>query len=160
MFRVRMTSSLLIKYLPDTDQDFPLPKYQTMGSSGLDLRAYLPKDKRVDGINLFPGEQSLVSTGFAIQVPDGFEGQIRARSGLSLKYGVNLANGVGTIDSDYTGELGILLFNAGSKRFVIEHSARIAQLVIAPYELVTLQIVDSIPETRRNNSGFGSTGNF
>ena len=155
-----MTSCLLIKYLPDTDPDFPLPKYQTLGSSGLDLRAYLPRAERKMGRTLLPGERSLISTGFSIRIPDGFEGQIRARSGLALKYGIHLANGVGTIDSDYTGGLGVVLINSGPTSFIVQHSARVAQLVVAQYERVNLKIVDNIIKTIRNDSGFGSTGEF
>ena len=155
-----MTNSLLIKYLSDTDRDFPIPEYHTLGSSGLDLRAYLPQKERYMGHCLLPGERSLISTGFAVQIPDGFEDQIRARSGLALKHGVHLANGVGTIDNDYTGGLGVLLINSGSIPFVVKHSARVAQLVIAPFETVTLKIVDNIPKTTRNDLGFGSTGEF
>jgi dUTP pyrophosphatase len=155
-----MTKSLLIKYLSDTDPGFPLPAYQTPGSSGLDLRAYLPGRERANGRSLLPGERSLISTGFAIRIPDGFEGQIRARSGLALKYGVHLANGLGTIDSDYIGGLGVLLTNSGVLPYIVEHGARIAQLVIGPYERVTLTKVDDITKTIRNESGFGSTGDF
>ena len=155
-----MTSYLLIKYLPDTDLDFPLPEYQTSGSSGLDLRAYLPQSEREMGRTLLPGERSLIPTGFCIRIPDGFEGQIRARSGLALNYGIHLANGVGTIDSDYTGGLGVVLINSGPTSFIVQHSVRVAQLVIAPYERVTLKIVDNIIKTIRNDSGFGSTGEF
>ena len=155
-----MTSSILIKYLPDTDRDFPLPAYQTFGSSGLDLRAYLPPQERFKGRTLLPGERSLISTGFMVLIPDGFEGQIRARSGLALKYGIQLANGVGTIDSDYRGSLGGVLINSGLRPFIVEHSARIAQLVIASYERVSLRVVDNFAKTIRNDSGFGSTGEF
>ena len=155
-----MNSTLLIKYLPDTDRHFPVPEYHTSGSSGLDIRAYLPEKERDQGRRIRPGERSLISTGFAIQIPDGFEGQIRARSGIALNYGIHLANGVGTIDSDYRGELSVVLLNSGPKPFVVEHRSRVAQLVIASYERVILTIVDNIPKTTRNDSGFGSTGNF
>ena len=155
-----MTCSVLIKYLPDTDRDFPLPAYQTFGSSGLDISAHLLPLERVKGRILLPGERSLISTGFSITIPDGFEGQIRARSGLALKYGIHLANGVGTIDSDYRGGLGVVLINSGLLPFVVEHRARIAQLVIARYERVTLEVVDNTTETIRNDEGFGSTGKF
>ena len=153
-----MTSSLQIKYLPDTDRNFPIPEYQTVGSSGLDVRAYLVKKERRNGRTLLPGERALISTGFAIRIPDGFEGQIRARSGLALKYGIHLVNGVGTIDSDYRGGLGVVLINSGQAPFVVEHGARVAQLVIASYERVKIDIVDDLPKTSRNNLGFGSTG--
>ena len=155
-----MTSSVLIKYLPDTDRDFPLPAYQTFGSSGLDIRAYFAPQERVKGRTLSPGEQSLVSTGFSIAIPDGFEGQIRARSGLSLKYGIHLANGVGTIDSDYRGDLGVLLINLGSEAFKVKHGQRIAQLIISTYSRVELKRVKDLSITDRGSFGYGSTGDF
>ena len=102
----------------------------------------------------------LISSGFKIEIPDGYEGQIRARSGLALKFGVTLANGVGTIDSDYRGGLSVILLNLGSAPFIVKHGQRIAQLVIAKYSRVKINIVEDMSETDRNESGYGSTGNF
>ena len=155
-----MSKTLLISYLPDTERNFPVPEYQTIGSAGLDIRAYLPIAERNNGALLEPGQRLLISSGFKIEIPDGFEGQIRARSGLALKHGIALANGVGTIDSDYRGTLGVLLINLGSLPFNIKHRQRVAQLIIAPYSRVQLKIVAKISTTTRNESGYGSTGNF
>ena len=155
-----MTKSLLIEYLPDTESDFPIPKYQTSGASGLDIRAYLPKADQGLGSTLLPGERQLVSSGFKIEIPSGFEGQIRARSGLALKHGIALANGIGTIDSDYRGPLGIILINLGSLPFIIRHGQRVAQLVILSVSKIELKIVKTISKSERNESGYGSTGNF
>ncbi len=155
-----MNKNLLIQYLPDTDSDFPIPEYQTLGSSGLDIRAYLPDAKRTAGILLSPGEQALISSGFKIEIPEGFEGQIRARSGLALKHGIALANGVGTIDSDYRGEIGIILINLGSLPFTVRHGQRIAQLIITRYSRMNTKIVKNISKSVRNDAGYGSTGDF
>ena len=155
-----MIKNVAIKYLPDTDSDFPIPSYQTRGSSGLDIRAYLPKHTRDSGEVLFPGQRLLVSSGFIFEIPDGYEGQLRPRSGLALKYGISLANGIGTIDSDYRGKLGVLLINLGDSPFTVKHGQRIAQLVIAPYTKVKLKIVNELSKTMRNESGYGSTGDF
>ena len=155
-----MIKQLLIQYLPDTDRDFPIPEYQTAGSSGIDLRAYLPPAERRDGVTLIPGQRLLVSSGFIFEIPDRHEGQIRARSGLALKYGIALANGIGTIDSDFRGPLGIILINLGSLSFTVKHGQRIAQLIIAPYSRVKVQIMKNGSKTSRGDSGYGSTGNF
>ena len=155
-----MSKTLLFQYLPDTESDFPIPEYQTPGSAGLDIRAYLPIEERIFGSTLEPGQRLLISSGFKIEIPDGFEGQIRARSGLALKHGIALANGVGTIDSDYRGTLGVLLINLGSLPFNVKHGQRVAQLIIAPYSRVELKIVTEISTTGRNDSGYGSSGNF
>ena len=155
-----MSEDVLIEYLPDTESDFPIPEYQTEGSSGLDLREYLPKTEQCRGIILGPGERQLISSGFKIEIPIGFEGQIRARSGLSLKYGIGLANGIGTIDSDYRGPLGIILINLGPMPFIIKHGQRVAQLVIVSVRRIELKVVKAISKSERNESGYGSTGNF
>ena len=155
-----MKKKVLIQYLPETDPDFPVPEYQTAGAAGLDIRAYLPKRKRDTGIILTPGERFLAPSGFKIEIPDGYEGQIRARSGLALKYGIALVNGVGTIDSDYRGELGVPLINLGSLAFNLKHGQRIAQLIITSYSRVQLEVVKDVSKTSRSVSGYGSTGNF
>ncbi len=155
-----MNTNLLVQYLPETDKSFPLPAYQTAGSAGLDIRAYLPYHERNTGKVLKPRERLLISSGFKIEIPDGYEGQIRARSGLALKYGITLANGVGTLDSDYRGAVGVVLINLGSLSFTIKHAQRVAQLVIARYERVNLEIANDLSKTQRNDSGYGSTGKF
>ena len=155
-----MTRDLFIQYLDDTDKDFPMPEYQSSGSSGLDIRAYLPISDQSTGTILLPQKRLLISSGFKIEIPNGFEGHLRARSGLALKYGICLANGVGTIDSDYRGDLGVLLINLGSLPYTINHGQRIAQLIIAPYLRVKPRIVTDLSKTDRGNKGYGSTGHF
>ena len=155
-----MTKKILIQYLSDTGNEFPVPAYQTDGSSGLDIRACLDPEERKDGITLVSGQRLLVSSGFRVEIPKKHEGQIRARSGLALKYGITLANGIGTIDSDFRGVLGVILINLGSESFTVKHGQRIAQLVIVPYSRVEVQIVENMSQTVRGDAGYGSTGNF
>ena len=130
-----------------------LPSYATAGSAGCDLRAAV-----AEPLTLAPGTRSLVPTGIAVAIPPGFEGQVRMRSGLALKKGLSLLNGPGTIDSDYRGEIGVILANLGSQPAVIERGERIAQLVIAPVARAQLERVAALPETSRHTGGFGSTG--
>lgn len=133
--------------------DAQLPAYQTTGSAGMDLHA------RLDGpLTLGPLERTVVPTGIAIALPEGYEAQIRARSGLSSKHGITMVNGVGTIDSDYRGEVGALVINLSNETFVIEPGMRIAQMVIARYDRADWQVVSSLDETERGVNGFGSTG--
>lgn len=132
-----------------------LPAYQTPGSAGLDLAACLAKGER---LVLSPGAILVVPTGLALAVPDGFEGQVRPRSGLATKHGVTVANAPGTIDSDYRGEVRVALINLGRQEFVVEHAMRIAQLVIAPVQRVRVEIVEALDPTIRGSGGFGSTG--
>lgn len=130
-----------------------LPKYETEGSAGVDLRAFLDKP-----IVLKPGDRSLVPTGLFIEVPVGYEAQVRARSGLAIKYGIGLVNGIGTVDSDYRGELNIPMINWSNEDFVINSGDRIAQMVINKYEKVQFQISEELSETGRGAGGFGHTG--
>ncbi|WP_077390772.1 dUTP diphosphatase [Mobilibacterium timonense] len=130
-----------------------IPEYKTEGASGMDIRAYL------DGpLVMHPMERMLVPTGLFIELPPGYEAQTRARSGLAVKYGIGLVNGIGTIDSDYRGELKVPLINWGSEDFVINNGDRIAQMVIAKYEKVEIELTDSLEETERGTGGFGHTG--
>ena len=132
-------------------RDLPLPSYASAGSAGLDLYA------ATGPLTLAPGARALVGTGLALALPEGFEGQIRPRSGLALKHGVTVLNGPGTIDSDYRGEIGVLLVNWGDVLFVVELGMRIAQLVIAP--VVRARLVEGeVPPSDRGAGGFGSTG--
>lgn len=133
--------------------EVPLPAYQTPGSAGLDLCAALS-----EAAQLGPGERRLIPTGLAMAIPQGFEGQVRPRSGLALKHGVSIVNSPGTIDSDFRGELGIVLINHGAEPFVVEPLSRIAQLVIAPVVQASLELVSSLDETSRGAGGYGSTG--
>lgn len=137
------------------DETFGLPSYETSGAAGADLRANLANQEPV---MLEPGARALVSTGLRLAIPQGFEVQVRPRSGLALKHGVTLANAPGTIDSDYRGTLGVILINLGTEPFTISHGDRIAQMVVAPVVQADFTLVLSLPETARGASGFGSTG--
>lgn len=130
-----------------------LPVYETAGAAGADIHAAVEPSISID-----PGERLLVPTGFALEVPRGFEAQIRPRSGLAKTYGVTVANAPGTIDSDYRGEVGVLLVNLSRERFVIVRGMRIAQMVFAPVSLATFREVDALGDTARGAGGFGSTG--
>ncbi len=131
--------------------DLPLPSYATAGSAGLDLRA-------ADAHSLKPGGRALVATGIAIALPQGFEAQVRPRSGLAVKHGVTVLNAPGTIDCDYRGEIKVPLINHGSEDFTIARGDRIAQMVIAPVVVARLTEVDSLEATARGAGGFGSSG--
>lgn len=131
----------------------PLPEYATILSAGMDIRANLELP-----IKLSPGDHCLVPTGLYISLPEGFEAQIRPRSGLALKKGITVLNSPGTIDADYRGEIGVILINLSSKDFVIEDGERIAQMVIAKHETVEWETVEELPSTERGEGGFGHTG--
>jgi dUTP pyrophosphatase len=131
----------------------PLPAYQTSGAAGLDLCAALEAP-----VTIRPGERAFVPTGLSLAIPEGFEGQVRPRSGLARKHGIGIVNSPGTIDSDYRGEVGIVLVNHGSEPFVVEPLSRIAQLVIAPVARAEIELVDELDETTRGAGGYGSTG--
>ena len=133
--------------------EVPLPSYQTDGSAGLDLAAAVEAP-----ITLAPGERRLVPTGLALEIPPGYEGQVRPRSGLALKHGIGMVNAPGTIDSDYRGPVGVLLVNHGQEPFVVEPLMRIGQLVISRFERAELELVESLDGTARGAGGFGSTG--
>ncbi|AWM78649.1 dUTP diphosphatase [Phenylobacterium parvum] len=135
--------------------DLPLPAYETAGAAGMDLRAAVPED---EALVLRPGARTAVPTGLAFALPNGFEAQVRPRSGLALKSGVTVANAPGTIDADYRGELKVLLVNLGEEDFVIRRGDRIAQLVIAPVVQAAWREVDALDATDRGAGGFGSTG--
>ena len=142
---------ILIKRL---SKSISLPKYETVGSSGMDLAAY------VDAvINLKPRQTAIVPTGLYVAIPEGLEIQIRPRSGLAAKNSISVLNTPGTIDSDYRGEIKVPIINLGSEDFIVERGMRIAQLIIARYERIVWDLVDQLPEnTTRGDSGFGSTG--
>ena len=135
--------------------DLPLPAYETAGAAGMDLRAAVPEKAP---LVLRPGARTAVPTGLAFALPDGFEAQVRPRSGLALKSGVTVANAPGTIDADYRGELKVLLINLGEEDFVIRRGDRIAQLVIAPVVQAAWREVAELEATDRGAGGFGSTG--
>jgi dUTP pyrophosphatase len=142
-------------YIKRLKKDHPilLPQYMTEGSSGMDLFASLDKE-----ITLAPGERRLIPTGISVAIPEGFEGQIRPRSGLAIQKGIGIVNGPGTIDADYRGEIGVLLINFGREPFTIRSGDRIAQMVITQVFKATLEEVDDLPITRRQEGGFGHTG--
>lgn len=132
---------------------FEIPKYATEGSAGLDLQAAISSP-----IELKPSGRILVPTGLYIAIPQGYEGQIRGRSGLALNHGITLANGIGTIDSDYRGEIKVILINLGEENYVINNGDRIAQLVFIKYTKCELMEVDDLNETERGKGGFGHSG--
>ncbi len=136
---------------------FPLPKQQTSGSSGFDLRADIKEE-----VELKPNEAKLIPTGIYLEIPYGYEGQVRARSGLSSKHGITLANGIGTIDSDYRGEVKVILINLFSKSYTIKPGERLAQIVFVPIvipDLIEVDNLEDLEETDRSGMGFGHTGN-
>lgn len=133
--------------------DNPLPVYETSGSAGMDLRAHLQEP-----VMLKPLQRALIPTGLYIELPDGYEAQVRPRSGLALKKGVTVLNSPGTIDSDYRGEIKVIMINLSNETTVINTGERIAQMIIAKYEKVTLKEVDELSETERGEGGFGHTG--
>lgn len=130
-----------------------IPKYQTENSAGVDIRASLDED-----LVLKAGEFKLVSTGIYLEIPSSYEVQIRARSGLSIKHGIGLVNGIGTIDSDYRGEIKVPLINFSKEDFTIENGMRIAQMVLSEYEKINFEEVDELSDSERQDGGFGSTG--
>jgi len=151
-----MNSSPVIKIVrlrPETDSDIPLPRYMTSQSAGMDLCAAIKED-----LILKKGELTLIPSGFAIALPEGFEAQIRPRSGLAIKHGIGLINSPGTIDTDYRGEIKIAVINLGARPYTFRRGDRIAQMVIKKVYFARLEIVEELDETRRNTGGFGHTG--
>ncbi len=131
----------------------PLPTYQTQHAAGMDLRANLSEP-----VVLLPGDRILVPTGLKIALPEGYEAQVRPRSGLALKYGITCLNSPGTIDADYRGEIGVILINHGREPFTLQPGERIAQLVVTQYSRVEWKVVSELPDSERGKGGFGSTG--
>jgi dUTP pyrophosphatase len=146
--------AVAIRRLPH-GEGLPLPAYQSAGAAGLDLVAAISSEAKVI---IEPGSRKLVPSGIALQLPTGFEAQVRPRSGLALEHGVTILNAPGTIDSDYRGEICVLLANFGSQAFELHRGMRIAQLVIAPVSRASLTVVDQLNESERGAGGFGSTG--
>lgn len=142
-----------ITRLSDTTSDIPLPTYATDGSAGMDIYAAVEQY-----LEIKPGETVLIPTGFSIELPHGFEAQIRPRSGLAVKHSIGIMNSPGTIDSDYRGEVKIIITNFGKQNFTIRRGDRIAQMVIARYERIVWEEVHQLSETSRGSGGFGSTG--
>jgi len=149
---------LRFAWLEDADRAVPLPAYETRGAAGADIRANFPVDKRAEGLTLAPMARAPVPTGLRVEIPAGFEMQIRPRSGLALKHGVTLVNTPGTIDSDYRGPLAVLLVNLGDRPFTVAHGDRIAQVIVAPVVQARFELANTLSDTTRGVGGFGSTG--
>lgn len=147
-----------IMRLADADPAIELPSYATPGAAGADLRANFALDHRESGLELAPGQRALVPTGLILEIPEGWEVQIRPRSGLALKHGISLPNSPGTIDCDYRGPLGVILINLGDQPHRIGHGERIAQMIVAPAPQAVFEEVTEVSETNRGAGGFGSTG--
>ena len=143
-------TEILIKRL---SKDVSLPKYETVGSSGVDLAANVSEN-----IEIKPGQTEVIPTGLAVSIPKNFEIQIRPRSGLAAKNQITVLNTPGTIDADYRGEIKVILINHGNKSFIIEKGLRIAQMIVCPIIKANLKEVETLDETHRGSSGFGSTG--
>ncbi len=141
-----------VEVLPHA-RDLPPPAYESEGASGLDLRAAVEGEVTIE-----PGKWALIPTGIKAAIPEGFEGQVRPRSGLALKHGITVLNAPGTVDSDYRGEVKVILVNLGSRPFVVKRGDRIAQLVITPVARAKIEVVEKVPPTERGEGGFGSTG--
>ncbi|MEM8841669.1 MAG: dUTP diphosphatase [Pseudomonadota bacterium] len=150
--------TLEVTTLDNFDPDLPLPAYETVGAAGMDLRACLDAKDRQMGIALPTLGRALIPTGLALAIPAGFEMQIRPRSGLAARHGVTLVNTPGTIDSDYRGEIGVLMINLGGDTYWVRHGDRIAQMVAAPVTRAMLSRVATLDQTARGDGGFGSTG--
>lgn len=148
-------STIKIKKLANFDESLPLPNYETKEAAGADIRASLPVER---SMSIAPGQRVLVPTGLSFEIPSGYEVQIRPRSGLSLKTNLLVVNSPGTIDSDYRGEVKIILGNFGEREEIIEHGDRIAQMVLSPVVQANFEVVQDLSETSRGAGGFGSTG--
>jgi dUTP pyrophosphatase len=146
------TVRIVIKKLPG-NEDIPLPRYMTPHASGMDIHAAVAED-----MVLNPGEAKLIPTGISIAIPEGFEGQVRPRSGLALRHGVSVLNTPGTIDADYRGEVGIILINLGKDPFVVKRGDRIAQLTVNKVYQARLELASDLTGTERNEGGFGHSG--
>ena len=152
------TPTIAVVWDAGADQSVALPTYETSGAAGADIRANLPVNMRKFGVLLQSMERRLIATGLRMEIPPGYEIQIRPRSGLALKHGLALVNAPGTIDSDYRGSIGIIMINLGAEPFRIEHGERIAQLVVAPVVQGSFRMATAVSETDRGSGGFGSTG--
>lgn len=144
--------------LENFDRELALPRYETEEAAGADIRASLNENEKETGMTIYPGTRALIPTGLAMEIPKGYEVQVRPRSGLSLKTPLLVVNSPGTIDSDYRGEVKIIMGNFGNEPFVIKHGERLAQLVLAPIVQASFEVAESLNETERGAGGFGSTG--
>ena len=146
---------VLVRWTETADTALGLPSYESMGAAGADLKANFP-DRQT--LSLSPGGRALIPTGLRMALPEGYEAQVRPRSGLALRHGITLLNAPGTIDSDYRGELKVILINHGYKPFTIKRGERIGQIVLAPVPRLAWNPIDTLDETERGEGGFGSTG--
>jgi dUTP pyrophosphatase len=153
-----MTPKVELAWDEGADHEVPLPDYATAGAAGADIRANHAAADRAGGLTLAPMERRVVPTGLRAAVSEGWEMQVRPRSGLALRHGITLPNTPGTIDADYRGLLGVLLVNLGSEPYTISHGERIAQLVVAPVARARFEVVAGLSGTSRGTGGFGSTG--
>ena len=135
----------------ETARDLPLPSYATPGAAGLDIRA-------AEDVDIEPGDRAAVGTGMRLEIPEGFEGQVRPRSGIALKHGVTLLNSPGTVDSDYRGEVRVIMINLGNEKFSVRRGDRIGQIVFAPCARAKIEETGELSGTSRSSGGFGSTG--
>lgn len=152
-----MAHELKISRTAYADPAIPLPTYESSGAAGMDIRVNFPENMR-DGVLLAVQQRALLPTGMKFEIPEGFEVQIRPRSGLALKHGVTLVNSPGTIDSDYRGEVGVILINHGNEPLHIAHGMRIAQMVFAPVIQCKIVVTETLAASARGDGGFGSTG--
>jgi dUTP pyrophosphatase len=148
-----VTPTVKIRVKREGAVEVPLPSYQTAQAAGMDLCAAL-----AEPVTLAPGQRRLIPTGIAIELPDGYEAQVRPRSGLALRHGIGMVNAPGTIDADYRGMIGVILVNLGEEPFIVEPLARVAQLVVAPVIRAELELVSALEVSERGASGYGSTG--
>ncbi|MCH8465833.1 MAG: dUTP diphosphatase [Roseinatronobacter sp.] len=153
-----MSVTIRFLRLAGSDPAIPLPAYASAGAAGADIRANLPQTLRDTGIEIAPMARVIVPTGLACEIPQGFEMQIRARSGLALRHGIALPNAPATIDSDYRGEIGVILINLGEAPYLVEHGARIAQIVISAAPQARFELATQLQDSARGTGGYGSTG--
>jgi dUTP pyrophosphatase len=153
-----MTPLVRIVWEDWADRALPLPTYATPGAAGADVRANLMPEEREAGLTLQPMQRLVVPTGIRVEIPAGYEVQIRPRSGLAVKHGITLPNTPGTIDSDYRGPLGVALVNLSDQPYTVQHGDRIAQMIVAPVVQATFTVVEALSDTTRGEGGFGSTG--
>ena len=146
--------TVAVRTLPHFE-GLPLPAYETDGAAGMDVRAAVPEASPVE---LKPGARAMIETGLSVAIPEGYEIQMRPRSGLAAKHGITCLNTPGTIDSDYRGEIKVILINHGTETFIIARGERIGQMVLAPVTRLEWETVGTLPETQRGEGGFGSTG--
>ena len=158
MIRTTPHATVSIMRTPGADPEVPFPAYQSDNAAGMDIRANLVPEMRTTGLIILPDARVLIPTGISVAVPEGFEMQVRPRSGLALKHGITLVNSPGTVDADYRGEIGVIVINHGDAPLTIAHGERIAQIVLAPVVHVTWKPVADLGMTRRGFGGFGSTG--